>query len=86
MKRRRLLLLTASIVMIASSLIGDHLVINTALAGKIKDEEHPPAILSISVCSPSSHGGIFQQGSCDPGTFDTHQRVRGPGGIYRDLL
>lgn len=37
----------------------------------------PPAIVSISVCSPTGAGG---QGSCPNGTFDTHQLVLGPGG------
>lgn len=39
--------------------------------------QHPPAIASISVCSPTGPGG---QGSCPAGTFDTHQLVLGPGG------
>ena len=42
---------------------------------------HPPPIVSITACSPDSLGGVLQQGSCDPGTFDTHQIVLGPGGV-----
>jgi hypothetical protein len=41
---------------------------------------HPPPIASISVCSRDSHDGMLQQGSCDWGTFDTHQLVLGPEG------
>lgn len=41
----------------------------------------PPPIVSISVCSPDSHDGMLQQGSCDPGTFDTHQPVLDPNGV-----
>ncbi|MBS1858978.1 MAG: hypothetical protein JST11_26635 [Acidobacteria bacterium] len=37
----------------------------------------PPAIASISVCSPTGTGG---QGSCPSGVLDTHQIVLGPGG------
>jgi hypothetical protein len=37
----------------------------------------PPAIASISVCSPAGRGG---NGSCPQGTFDTHQIVLGPDG------
>jgi uncharacterized protein (TIGR03437 family) len=37
----------------------------------------PPAIASISVCSPTGGGG---QGSCPAGSFDTQQLVLGPGG------
>jgi uncharacterized protein (TIGR03437 family) len=39
--------------------------------------QHPPAIASISVCSPAGKGGA---GSCAGGSFDTHQAVLGPGG------
>jgi hypothetical protein len=38
----------------------------------------PPAIASISVCSPTGTGG---PGSCPNSTFDTHQIVLGPGGV-----
>ena len=38
--------------------------------------QHPPAISSISICSPGGAGG---QGSCPAGSFDTHQLVLGPG-------
>jgi hypothetical protein len=38
---------------------------------------HPPAIVSISVCSPTGSGG---QGSCPSGSFDTHQIVLAPDG------
>ena len=38
----------------------------------------PPPIVSISVCSTDSHDGTLQQGTCTPGTFDTHQLVLGP--------
>jgi hypothetical protein len=41
-------------------------------------QSHPPAIASISVCSPTGAGG---QGSCPSGTFDSHQIVVGPDGI-----
>lgn len=40
-------------------------------------QTHPPAIASISVCSPHGAGGA---GSCPPGTFDTQQIVLGPDG------
>ncbi len=50
-------------------------------AARSSSVPHPPPIASISVCSPGSNGGIFQQGSCDPGTFDTHQAVIGPEGV-----
>jgi len=36
--------------------------------------QHPPAIESISVCSPTGAGG---QGSCPTGSSDTHQIVLG---------
>src|SRR5215469_13030612 len=39
--------------------------------------QHPPAIASISVCSPSGSGGA---GSCPSGSFDTHQIVLAPDG------
>jgi len=42
---------------------------------------HLPPIVSISVCSPDNPSGTLEQGSCDPGTFDTHQLVLGPGGV-----
>ncbi|HEV1285761.1 MAG TPA: hypothetical protein VNU44_10630 [Bryobacteraceae bacterium] len=38
---------------------------------------HPPAIASISVCSPTGAGG---SGSCPSGTSDTHQIVLAPDG------
>ena len=37
--------------------------------------QHPPAIASISVCSPTGAGGA---GSCPSGTSDTHQIVLAP--------
>ena len=40
--------------------------------------QRPPAIASLSVCSPGGAGG---QGSCPAGTFDTHVPVLGPGGV-----
>jgi len=40
-------------------------------------QSHPPAIASISICSPTGVGG---QASCPSGTFDTHQIVVGPDG------
>lgn len=40
-------------------------------------QSHPPAIASISICSPSGRGGA---GTCPSGTFDTHQIVLGPDG------
>ncbi|HJT88029.1 MAG TPA: hypothetical protein VJ732_09235, partial [Bryobacteraceae bacterium] len=40
--------------------------------------QHPPAIASISVCSPAGAGG---QGSCPGGTFDTHQIVLNANGV-----
>jgi hypothetical protein len=49
--------------------------------GKTANIYHPPPIVSISVCDRDSHDGIFQRGSCDPGTFDTHQPVLGPEGV-----
>lgn len=39
----------------------------------------PPPIVSISICSSDSLSGTLAQGSCAPGTFDTHQIVLGPG-------
>jgi hypothetical protein len=42
---------------------------------------YPPPVVSISVCDRDSHNGTLLQGSCDPGTFDTHQSVLGPEGI-----
>lgn len=39
--------------------------------------QHPPAIASISVCSPDGAGGA---GSCPSGSFDTHQIVLAPDG------
>ncbi len=39
--------------------------------------DRPPSIVSISVCSP---GGLGGQGSCAPGSFDTHQIVLAPDG------
>jgi hypothetical protein len=41
-------------------------------------QSHPPAIASISACSPTGAGGL---GSCPPGTFDTHQIVVGSDGV-----
>jgi uncharacterized protein (TIGR03437 family) len=41
------------------------------------EAQRPPAIVSISVCSPTGQGG---QGSCPSGTSDTHQIVLGPAG------
>jgi uncharacterized protein (TIGR03437 family) len=41
-------------------------------------QQRPPAISSISICSPSGASG---QGSCPAGTFDTHQVVLGPAGV-----
>ena len=79
MKRLILFLLATSTVVIT----GNHLGINPALAKKmttLASTEVHPRIVSISVCSPNSQDGIFQRGSCDPGTFDTHQLVLGPGG------
>jgi hypothetical protein len=40
--------------------------------------QHPPPIVSISVCNSNGTGG---SGSCPSGTFDTHQIVLGPGGV-----
>ncbi len=41
------------------------------------EAERRPAIVSISVCSPDGLGG---QGSCPPGSLDTHQIVLAPDG------
>ena len=43
----------------------------------IAQAPRPPAIVSISVCSPTGAGG---QGSCPSGGFDTHQIVLAPDG------
>ena len=42
------------------------------------EAQQSPAIVSISICSPSGAGG---PGSCASGTFDTHQMVLGPAGV-----
>jgi hypothetical protein len=38
----------------------------------------PPPIVSISICQVNSLGGKLDSGSCDPGTFDSGQKVLGP--------
>ena len=53
---------------------------NSAAGRLTTRQPTPPAIVSISVCSPNDFGGTALQGTCDPGTFDSHQLVLGPGG------
>jgi uncharacterized protein (TIGR03437 family) len=48
------------------------------LSPLLLDAQRPPAIASISICSPTGAGG---QGSCPAGSSDTHQIVLGPGGV-----
>jgi uncharacterized protein (TIGR03437 family) len=46
-------------------------------AAALAQQSHPPAIVSISVCSPTGAGGA---GSCPSGSFDTQQTVLAPDG------
>ena len=55
--------------------------VNRSMGSAIISTTTPPPIVSISVCTPDSHDGTLQQGSCDPGTFDTHQPVLDRNGM-----
>src|SRR5512142_1085998 len=70
----------AWIVVLLIVLVTSLLVISIRPVAATNTVSYPPPIVSISICSTDSHDGILQQGSCQPGTFDTHQPVVAPDG------
>jgi len=85
MMKRLFVFLFALIALLVLFTISKRFLVNVALAKRpatspTTNASHPPPIRSISVCRPDNPGTL-QQGSCAPGTFDTHQIVLGPGGV-----
>ena len=91
MKKLLALLFALASLLVIVFVVGKDVLINVAQAKRSATLQAAsptrPPIVSISVCSPDNPAN-FQQGSCAPGTFDTHQLVLGPkvvNGVTTDV-